>query len=134
MKILIVDDDFVSRAKLQALLNTYGDCETAENGNQAFEMFTKTHKDSAKYDLITMDIDMPGMNGDEVLKKIRDWEDSNNIHIHNGENVKVLMVTSMNTRKNIMASFRKGCEGFLPKPITPENLTKALNAIGIDSN
>jgi two-component system chemotaxis response regulator CheY len=132
MKILIVDDDFVSRTKLQALLAPRGDCETAENGDQAFDLFKDAHKSSSKYDLITMDVDMPGMSGHEVLKKIRQWEDDNNVHIHNGENVKVLMVTSMKSRTDIMTSFRVGCEGFLSKPITPENLKQALNTIGID--
>ncbi len=131
MKILIVDDDFVSRSKLEALLSAYGDCSTAEDGNQAFEMFQKSHESSSGYDLITMDIDMPGMSGHEVLRKIREWEEANDIYQH-GENVKILMVTSMQSRTDIMSSFREGCEGYLRKPITPENLEESLANIGIN--
>jgi len=131
MKILIVDDDFVSRSKLEALLSVYGDCETAENGNQAFEMFQKSCENSSSYDLITMDIDMPGMSGHEVLSKIREWEEARNLCKHRG-NVKILMATSMQSRTDIMSSFREGCEGYLKKPITPENLAEALDKIKID--
>ena len=80
MRILIIDDDFVSRSKLEALLTVYGDCDTAEDGNKGFEMFEKSHKDSSSYDLITMDIDMPGISGHEVLSKIREWEEANEIY------------------------------------------------------
>ena len=95
MKILIVDDDFVSRSKLEALLSAYGDCDTAENGNDGFEMFEQSHKDSSGYDLITMDIDMPDISGHEVLSKIREWEDANDVY-KDGVNVKVMRVIGMN--------------------------------------
>ena len=36
MKILIVEDDFVSRTKVEALLSLYGNCDTAEDGDQAW--------------------------------------------------------------------------------------------------
>jgi len=130
MKILIVDDDFVSRSKLEALLSAYGDCDTAENGNDGFEMFKKSHEDSSGYDLITMDIDMPGISGHEVLSKIREWEEANEVY-KQGRSVKVLMATSMQSRTDIMTSFREGCEGYLKKPITPENLEETLAKIGI---
>ncbi len=131
MKILIVDDDFVSCSKLEALLSVYGECDIAEDGSQAFEMFEKSHENSPGYDLVTMDIEMPGMSGHEVLRKIREWEEANDIYKH-GENAKILMVTSMLSRTDIMSSFREGCEGYLRKPITPENLEEALAKIGIN--
>ena len=72
MKILIADDDFVSRSKLEALLSEYGDCDTAEDGDQAMAMFQKAYLASDGYDLITLDIDMPGANGHDVLKKMKE--------------------------------------------------------------
>ena len=79
MRILIVDDDFVSRTKLEALLSEYGDCDAAEDGHQSLDMFEQAHGQSANYDLITMDIDMPGMSGHEVLSKIREWEEAHEV-------------------------------------------------------
>jgi two-component system, chemotaxis family, chemotaxis protein CheY len=130
MRILIVDDDFVSRTKLEALLSEYGDCDAAEDGQQAIDMFEQAHDQSAGYDLITMDIDMPGMSGHEVLSRIREWEETHEVY-KQGQNARVLMSTSMQSRTDIMSSFRAGCEGYLKKPITPEKLTEALASIDI---
>ena len=130
MRILIVDDDFVSRAKLQALLSQYGDCEVAEDGCQALDMFEQGHDQSANYDLITMDIDMPGMSGHEVLSRIREWEEAHYVY-QQGHCAKVLMSTSLQSRTDIVSSFREGCEGYLKKPVTPEKLAEALAAIDI---
>ncbi len=130
MRILIVDDDFVCRTKLEALLSEYGDCDAAEEGRQALGMFVQAHDQSANYDLVTMDIDMPGMSGHEVLTRIREWEEAHHVY-KQGQNAKVLMSTSMQSRTDIMSSFRKGCEGYLKKPITPEKLAETLATVGI---
>jgi two-component system, chemotaxis family, chemotaxis protein CheY len=130
MRILIVDDDFVSRAKLEALMSEYGDCDVAEDGHQALDMFEQAHDQSANYDLITMDIDMPGMSGHEVLSKIREWEEAHEVY-KQGHCAKIMMSTSMQSRTDIMSSFRNGCEGYLKKPVTPEKLAEALAAIDI---
>jgi len=130
MRILIVDDDFVSRTKLEALLSAYGDCDTAEDGHQALDMFEQAHDQSSHYDLITMDIDMPGISGHEVLSKIREWEDTHHVY-KQGQSARILMSTSLQSRTDIMSSFREGCEGYLKKPVTPEKLAEALAAIDI---
>ncbi len=130
MRILIVDDDFVSRAKLGALLCDYGVCFVAGDGHQALDMFEKAHDQSVNYDLITMDIDMPGMSGHEVLSRIREWEEAHHVY-QQGHCAKVLMSTSLQSRTDIVSSFREGCEGYLRKPVTPEKLAEALAAIDI---
>lgn len=130
MRILIVDDEFVSRAKLQALLSDYGDCETAEDGCQALAMFEEAHRQSCSYNLITMDIDMPGMSGHEVLGSIREWEETHQVYSES-KRAKILMSTSMKSRTDIISSFRGGCEGYLRKPITSAKLAEALDSIGI---
>ena len=130
MRILIVDDDLVARTKLKTLLADCGQCDTAEDGDQAWEIFQKAHKTSEPYDLITMDIDMPGMNGHEVVAKIREWEKQNKAFETSIE-AKVLMVTSMQSRTDAITSFREGCECFIRKPIKPDNLAEALEKLKI---
>jgi len=120
----------VSRAKLEALLSEYGECEVAEDGHEALDMFEQAHGQSACYDLITMDIDMPGMSGHEVLRRIREWEEAQQVY-KQGQSAKILMSTSLQSRTDIMSSFREGCEGYLKKPVTPEKLAEALVSIDI---
>ena len=128
MRILVVDDDLVTRTKLETLLGACGECDTAEDGDQAWELFQKAHRESRPYGLITMDIDMPGMNGHEVVTKIRKWE-KENTNIAADKEAKVLMITSMQSRTDAIASFREGCERFLRKPIKPDDLDWALGRI-----
>ncbi len=130
MKILVVDDEFVSLKKLTLLLKDRGDIDAATCGEQALEMFIKAEQDKAPYDLITLDFDMPGISGPETAEKIRSYEEDNGIaSLHTS--VKILMVTGMTDGKSIMSSFKGGCEGYLKKPFNKEEIQKSLASIGV---
>ena len=125
MRILVVDDEFVSLKKLSLLLDDIGTCDTASSGEEALEMFIAAEQVNSPYELITLDIDMPGMSGTETVAKIRKYEEEMGIaSLHTS--VKVLMVTAMSDSKNIMASFKGGCEGYLKKPFSRESIEKGL--------
>lgn len=130
MKILVVDDEFVSLQKLMLLLSAYGQCDAATNGAQALEMFHRAHEQNGPYDLITLDFDMPGMDGPSVAEQIRESELALGITSLEKQ-ARILMVTAMTDGKSIMASFRKGCEGFLNKPFNEQTLRTAFETIGL---
>jgi len=130
MKILVVDDEFVSLQKLSLLLSAYGKCDAATNGEQALEMFRIAHQQNTPYNLITLDIDMPGMDGPTVAEHIRQYELESGITSMEQQG-KILMVTAMTDGKSIMSSFRKGCEGYLNKPFNEETIRVSLANIGI---
>ena len=127
MRILIVDDDYVTRAKLKAILSDHGDCDAAPNGELALSMLEDALNDAHPYDLVTMDVDMPGMTGEEVVREIRqrEWNWAKRMSRPVVE-AKVLMVTVRRDSHTVIASFRRGCEGYLAKPVTPEKLRAAL--------
>ena len=127
LKILVVDDEYVSLVKLQSLLSSYGDCYAATHGNQAITMFKKAHKELKPYDLITMDINMPEIQGQDVIEKIRLWESVNRV----SKRVKIIMVTAMKDVPSIHNAFNKGCEAYLVKPINKENISKALSKLSL---
>lgn len=130
MKILIVDDEFVSLNKLSMLLKSNGECDAATSGEQAMEMFMRAHEKNVPYDLITLDIDMPGISGPEAARQIRKFEEQNGISTLR-EMVKILMVTAMHDGKSVMSSFREGCEGYLTKPFSKEEIRKSLTTVGL---
>lgn len=130
MRILIIDDDYISRSQVKALMMGYGDCDIAPNGEIALLLFDAAHKEGVPYKLITVDVDMPGMNGQKVVNEIRLREDSLSASTNQVE-AKIIMVSSMDDGKNIMTSFRQGAEGYLVKPITPEKLKSTLDEIEI---
>lgn len=130
MRILIVDDDYISRLKLKSLLSEYGDCDAVPNGELSLKMFKIAHDESFPYGLITMDIDMPKMWGQEVVKKIREWENTHKEYLAE-KHVKILMITVMKDIKDALTSFKEGCTGYMTKPVTPESIEKALKKIEI---
>jgi two-component system chemotaxis response regulator CheY len=130
MKILVVDDEFVSLQKLSLLLKDRGQVDAATSGEQALEMFIKAEQDGAPYQLITLDYDMPGISGPETAEKIRNYEEENGISsLH--ASVKILMVTAMSDGKSIMSSFKGGCEGYLKKPFNKDEIKSSLEKIGL---
>ncbi len=121
MKILLTEDDFVTRRIMQAFLKPYGECDVATNGNEAVDAVKISIKDGALYDLICLDIMMPGMNGQEALKLIREEESKAKI-----KGSKVLMTTALDDSKNVMSAFKEQCDGYLVKPITTDKLKEKL--------
>ena len=128
MRILIVDDDYISRTQLKALLSGYGDCDAVPEGRLALEMIECSYNENVPYDLITMDIDMPGMIGQEVVREIRNLEANQKVDF--SEEVKILMITVKDDPKSIMTSFKEGCEWVLKKPVTPDQIKETLTNLG----
>ncbi len=106
----------------------YGDCDVSPNGEIALKMFEHAHEESAPYELITMDIHMPDLSGQEVVSKIREWEDKHQ-SFQNGTEAKILMVTVKEDAQNIISSFREGCEWYLTKPVMSEAVEEALEKL-----
>lgn len=130
MRILVVDDDYVSRTKLKTILAAYGDCDAVPDGDLGYAMFCRAHEDNVPYDLISMDVDMPNVSGHEVVKKIREWETEKNIYATSKE-VKILMVTVKDNPKEIMESFREGVEFYIIKPFSKDKIQNALTKVGL---
>lgn len=129
MRILIVDDDYFSRVKLKAMLSRYGDCDAMPGGNVALEMFLRAHSEGVPYDLVTLDIDMPDMPGQDVLLQMRSWERDNKQTT--GDGVPVLMITVMEDATSVVTSFMEGCHWYLVKPLSREKLENALRSLGL---
>lgn len=129
MKALIVEDDMSCSVLLQKILSPYGECEAAVNGKEAVEAFEAAHEKKEPFDLICLDIMMPEMDGQEVLKEIRKWEEEKKILGLDG--VKVIMTTALGDSKNIMESFREQCEAYVVKPIDKNKLLNEIKLLGL---
>ena len=74
MRILIVEDEFITRKIVQSILSSYGECDIAVDGEEAVQAFTMAWESNKPYDLICMDILMPNKDGHQALKEIREKE------------------------------------------------------------
>jgi len=130
MKCLIVEDDFISRRILKELLTAYCECDIAVNGEEAITSFRMAHEGKRPYDLICMDIMMPGVDGSEALKRIRQFE--KDMGVLPEFEVKVVMTTAMDDPKTVIDTFYKGgATSYLVKPISKQKLIRELRAFGL---
>ncbi len=126
MKTLIVEDDITSARLLQKLLEPYGDSRVAQDGLQAVAAFTEALQAGTKFDLICMDIMMPGMDGITALTKIRELEQD----LGEDERVKVIITSAVDDSKTMSESFyRCGASSYIVKPITPEILLEDMQRL-----
>jgi two-component system, chemotaxis family, chemotaxis protein CheY len=128
MKILIVDDDPTNRKLLQTMLEDLGLCDTAVNGQEAVDCFKRSITAKEYYDVIFLDIKMPVMDGHETLQHIRRLETENDILI--GDGAKVVMVTALGDKKNVLSAFQEGCEYYLVKPFQQSRIFELLQEMG----
>ncbi len=127
MKILITDDDFISRNVLHAILLPYGRCDIAADGQAALDAFMLAHDEGKPYDLICVDVQMPGMDGHETLKRIRALETE--MALPEDKRVKAIMVSASRDVKNVIAAKESGCEAYLVKPVEKERLLDEIREL-----
>lgn len=126
MRILIVDDEFVALTKMVKWLSEYGQCDVATNGKQAYDMFLKALGKLEPYDLITIDIVMPGINGFMLLKLICAKEQNTRVTPS-----KKIMVSEQGCPSNVIHARIHHCDAFIVKPVKKEILKNKLIEIGI---
>ena len=129
MRILIVEDDFISRRLLSRYLEPFGECDVAINGNEALCAVKRAIETREQYDLICLDIMMPGMNGQETLKKIRSLEIEHDIVL--GRGAKVIMTSSLEDHDSIRKAFKAKADGYAVKPIEKKQFLAILHDIGL---
>jgi len=129
MKILIVEDDLMSRKLMEAYLSPYGKCDTASNGTEAIEAIVLAQLEGRHFDLVCLDIMMPGLSGHEVLQQLRHVEKELGVPL--GKEAKVIMTSALKDGENVMGAFKEQCEGYLVKPIGKDRLYRMLQDLGL---
>ena len=129
MKILLAEDDFVTRKYMSNFLSKYGECDVTVDGMEAVDAFLMALEDEEPYDLVCLDIMMPVMDGYQALAGIRNLERERNIPEEKA--VKVIMTTALNEEKNVKMAFELGCTIYSGKPIDQERFDQALKKLGL---
>lgn len=129
MKILLVEDDFLTRKHMMDMLMGYGECDIAIDGNEAVEAFVMAYEEGEPYRLVCLDVMMPAMDGYQALYAIRNYEQSKGVTKQDG--AKVLITTALNGTRNIEMAYELGCTQFIEKPIDKEKLTIELQKLQI---
>ena len=122
-----MDDNFVNRKLIMEIFRDKAECDLAANGVEAIEAYNLSNRNNTPYDAILLDIAMPGMDGVEVLKLIRDNEGKVGIPL--GRGVPIIMVTAH--KQPFVDSFKEGCDDYVLRPIDARELMdKIKKAMG----
>src|SRR5690606_16021476 len=129
MRILVVDDELVSREKMKHIMSSLGECDEVSSGTDALKAFTDARSEGRQYELITLDISMPEMDGTEVLGRIRTMEQEQGVPKEN--RVNIIMVTAASEKDTILSCIKLGCNDYVMKPFNKETVVKKLQDKGL---
>jgi two-component system chemotaxis response regulator CheY len=118
LKFLIVDDFSTMRRIVRGLLKEMGcnNADEAEDGAVALSMLKAN-----KYDFVVSDINMPNMNGFDLLKAVKAEESL--------KHLPVLMVTAEARKEDIVMAAQSGAAGYIVKPFTKATLEEKVQKI-----
>jgi two-component system chemotaxis response regulator CheY len=129
MRILVVEDDYISRRLLCRYLDSYGVCEEAVNGNEAVDVVRRAISANEYFGLICLDIMMPGMDGQQTLVAIREMEAENGMPL--GCGAKVVMTSALEDDQSIMKALNASADGYVAKPIEKRRFIETLKETGL---
>jgi two-component system, NarL family, invasion response regulator UvrY len=117
IKILIADDHTIFREGLKHILAEYPDLVVADEANNGQEVLDKIWKNN--YDMVLLDITMPGMTGLEVLKQLK----------NDKPKLPVLILSMHPEEQYAVRVLRAGASGYLTKESAPDELIVAIRKI-----
>ncbi|MEW5746079.1 MAG: response regulator [Nitrospirota bacterium] len=114
-RILVIDDEEIVRKSCKRALEPEGyTVDIATSGREGFELLGKN-----TYDLLLIDLKMPGIDGIEMLRDIK--------REHPGQNV--MIMSGYDTIEHVVLSLASGAEHYLEKPFTPDMLMARIREV-----
>src|SRR3984957_17100786 len=122
LSVLVAEDNEINALLMRSLLTRLGHHPViTTNGEEALESWHAPKSAETPYDLVLMDIQMPGLDGIETTKRIRAREAG-----QPGRQTPILALTANTLVEDRYACFEAGMDGFLIKPLDRDKLTDAL--------
>lgn len=130
MRFLVVDDDFEACLLMRKILQPFGSVEAATDGEKCVEIFHSSIKNNKPFDLITLDILMPHLDGHETLREIRQIEREEGISPT--KQTHIIMVSGLENSKEVNDAYSLGmATGYIEKPIDKTALLDEISKLGI---
>ncbi|MEU2127128.1 response regulator transcription factor [Streptomyces sp. NPDC018352] len=117
IRVLLVDDHQVVRRGLRTFLEIQDDIEVVGEAADGAEGVARTEE--LRPDVVLMDIKMPGTDGIEALRRLRELENP----------AKVLIVTSFTEQRTVVPALRAGASGYVYKDVDPDALAGAIRSV-----
>ena len=117
LRVLLVDDHQVVRRGLRTFLEVQDDIDVVGEASDGEEGIARAEE--LRPDVVLMDVRMPGVDGIEALRKLRDL----------GNPARVLVVTSFTEKRTVVPALRAGAAGYVYKDVDPEALASAIRSV-----
>ncbi|MFD8976302.1 response regulator [Streptomyces sp. NPDC059593] len=117
IRVLLVDDHQVVRRGLRTFLEVQDDIEVVGEASDGAEGVARAEE--LRPDVVLMDVKMPGTDGIEALKKLRELANP----------ARVLIVTSFTEQRTVVPALRAGASGYVYKDIDPDALAGAIRSV-----
>ncbi|MFD0341562.1 response regulator [Streptomyces sp. NPDC127117] len=117
IRVLLVDDHQVVRRGLRTFLEIQDDIEVVGEAADGAEGVARTEE--LRPDVVLMDIKMPGTDGIEALRRLRELQNP----------AKVLIVTSFTEQRTVVPALRAGASGYVYKDVDPDALAGAIRSV-----
>ncbi|WP_411146133.1 response regulator [Streptomyces sp. x-80] len=117
IRVLLVDDHQVVRRGLRTFLEIQDDIEVVGEASDGAEGIAATEQ--LRPDVVLMDVKMPGTDGIEALRKLRELANP----------ARVLVVTSFTEQRTVVPALRAGAAGYVYKDVDPEALAGAIRSV-----
>ncbi len=132
MKTLIVDDEPISRKILSDLMADFGEVVSTGDGQTAIQLFRDAMASPHPFDLLTLDISMPGMDGRQVLRLIRSLQKAQMAQAQvKTRPLKIIMTSARMNKSVVQECIDLGCDDYMTKPVSPARLQKKLKSLGL---
>jgi DNA-binding NarL/FixJ family response regulator len=117
IKVLLVDDHQVVRRGLRTFLEVQDDIEVVGEAADGAEGVARAEE--LRPDIVLMDVKMPGMDGIDALRRLRELDNP----------ARVLIVTSFTEQRTVVPALRAGAAGYVYKDIHPDALAGAIRSV-----
>ena len=117
IRVLLVDDHQVVRRGLRTFLEVQDDIEVVGEASDGAEGVARAEE--LRPDVVLMDVKMPGTDGIEALKQLRELDNP----------ARVLIVTSFTEQRTVVPALRAGASGYVYKDIDPDALAGAIRSV-----
>ena len=115
--VLIVDDSIIMRHTLREMLSSFEEFEVTGEAGTTTEALSAI--ENSAYDIITLDIAMPGENGIKIIPALK----------AKLPEAKIVMVSSMTQKRMVFEALSKGADRYIMKPVTRETIRKSMESL-----
>jgi len=130
LRILIVEDEPVNQEFLLLALRKHAECQAVDSGEEALAAFTLALDDNQPFDVVFLDLMLPGIGGLQTLEKLRSLEE--HFELPEARRARVIITTALDDDRAASRAFIQGrAASYMTKPFRMQDIRDELSKLGL---